>query len=164
MSESGKQSVKRLSNLTIQSTLFIPDNTGLYQNQTLTHRDMEYHLSEGRALALKDLTNGSCIRTQLGQSLIVMGIADFLNPKALSSSRYINDRFIVDSRHPGIQWDHPCAAGTPQSPTPLVSAPRGSQGRDGDWSCATDHADGWGWVRRLPLLHPQDQTIPVPLL
>lgn len=51
--------------------------------QTLTHRDMEYHLSEGRALALKDLTNGSRIRTRLGQSLIVMRIADFLNPKAL---------------------------------------------------------------------------------
>ncbi|KAK6314887.1 hypothetical protein J4Q44_G00144160 [Coregonus suidteri] len=97
MSESGKQFMKRLSNLTILSTLFVPDNTGLYQNQTLTHRDMEYHLSEGRALALKDLTNGSRIRTRLGQSLIVLGIADFLNPKALSSSRYINDRFIVDS-------------------------------------------------------------------
>ncbi|XP_052316183.1 stabilin-2 isoform X1 [Oncorhynchus keta] len=97
MSVSGKQFMKRLSNLTIQSTLFVPDNTGLYQNQTLTHRDMEYHLSEGRALALKDLTNGSHIRTRLGQSLAVLGIVDFLNPKALSSSRYINDRFIVDS-------------------------------------------------------------------
>uniref|UniRef100_A0A8C8EX57 Stabilin 2 n=1 Tax=Oncorhynchus tshawytscha TaxID=74940 RepID=A0A8C8EX57_ONCTS len=95
MSVSGKQFMKRLSNLTIQSTLFVPDNTGLYQNQTLTHRDMEYHLSEGRALALKDLTNGSRIRTRLGQSLVVLGIVDFLNPK--SSSRYINDRFIVDS-------------------------------------------------------------------
>uniref|UniRef100_A0A673XJC1 Stabilin 2 n=1 Tax=Salmo trutta TaxID=8032 RepID=A0A673XJC1_SALTR len=95
MSVSGKQFMKRLSNLTIQSTLFVPDNTGLYQNQTLTHRDMEYHLSEGRALALKDLTNGSRIRTRLGQSLLVLGIVDFLNPK--SSSRFINDRFIVDS-------------------------------------------------------------------
>ncbi|XP_019899888.1 stabilin-2 isoform X3 [Esox lucius] len=97
ISESGKQYISHLSNLTIQSTLFVPDNTGLYQNQTLTHRDIEYHLAVGRALALKDLTNGSRIRTRLGQSLTVLGIADFLNPKSLSSSRYINDRFIIDS-------------------------------------------------------------------
>uniref|UniRef100_A0A3P8ZT82 Stabilin 2 n=1 Tax=Esox lucius TaxID=8010 RepID=A0A3P8ZT82_ESOLU len=84
ISESGKQYISHLSNLTIQSTLFVPDNTGLYQNQTLTHRDIEYHLAVGRALALKDLTNGSRIRTRLGQSLT-------------SSSRYINDRFIIDS-------------------------------------------------------------------
>ena len=49
----------------------------------MTHRDIEYHLSEGRALALKDLTNGSHIHTHLGHSLTVLGIADFLNPTIL---------------------------------------------------------------------------------
>uniref|UniRef100_A0A667ZAU7 Stabilin 2 n=1 Tax=Myripristis murdjan TaxID=586833 RepID=A0A667ZAU7_9TELE len=94
-SASGKEFVKRLSNLTVQSTLFVPDNTGLSENQTLTQRDIEYHLSEGQALALSELKNGSRIRTRLG-SLTVLGIADFLNPKTLTS-RYINDRFVTDS-------------------------------------------------------------------
>ncbi|KAM6984714.1 stabilin-2 [Aplochiton taeniatus] len=95
-SETGRHFANRLSNLTLQATLFVPDNSGLSQNQTLTHRDIEYHLSEGRALALQDLKNGSQIRTRLGP-LTVLGLADFLNPKALSSSRYINDRFVTES-------------------------------------------------------------------
>ncbi|KAM4614943.1 LOW QUALITY PROTEIN: stabilin-2 [Polymixia lowei] len=95
ISVSGKEFMRRLSNLTVQSTLFVPDNTGLSQNQTLTQRDIEYHLSEGQALALSELKNGSRIRTRLG-SLTVLGIADFLNPNALSS-RCINDRFVIDS-------------------------------------------------------------------
>lgn len=33
VSESGKQFLKRLSNLTVQSTLFVPDNSGLPDNQ-----------------------------------------------------------------------------------------------------------------------------------
>lgn len=33
VSEPGKQFVKRLSNLTVQSTLFVPDNSGLPDNQ-----------------------------------------------------------------------------------------------------------------------------------
>ncbi|KAJ8006691.1 hypothetical protein DPEC_G00109850 [Dallia pectoralis] len=96
-SGSGKQFINHLSNLTIQSTLFVPDNSGLYPNQTLTDHDIEYHLVVGRSLALKDLTNGSRIRTRLGPSITVLGIADFLNPKSLSTSRYINDRFVIDS-------------------------------------------------------------------
>ncbi|XP_056132482.1 stabilin-2 isoform X2 [Lampris incognitus] len=95
VSVSGKEFVKRLSNLTVQSTLFVPDNIGLPENQTLSQRDIEYHLSEGQALALRDLKNGSRIRTRQG-SLTVFGIVDFLNPTTLSSC-YINDRFVTDS-------------------------------------------------------------------
>ncbi|XP_076025570.1 LOW QUALITY PROTEIN: stabilin-2 [Genypterus blacodes] len=94
-SEPGKEFVRRLTNLTVRSTLFVPDNTGLSENQTLTQRDLEYHLSEGQALALSSLKNGSRIRTRQG-SLTVLGVADLLNPTALSSC-YINDRFVVDS-------------------------------------------------------------------
>ncbi|XP_054481008.1 stabilin-2 [Anoplopoma fimbria] len=89
-SESGKQFVKRLSNLTVQSTLFVPDNNGLPDNQTLTQRDVEFHLSEGQALPLSHLKNGSRIRTRVG-SLTVSGVASAL------SSRFINDRFVTDS-------------------------------------------------------------------
>ncbi|XP_062239185.1 stabilin-2 isoform X1 [Platichthys flesus] len=92
---SGKQFVKRLSNLTVQSTLFVPDNTGLPDNQTLSQWDIEYHLSEGRALPLSELKNGSRIRTRAG-SLTVLGVSDLLDASALAS-RYINDRFVTDS-------------------------------------------------------------------
>ncbi|XP_075967354.1 LOW QUALITY PROTEIN: stabilin-2 [Anarhichas minor] len=94
-SVSGKQFVKRLSNLTVQSTLFVPDDNGLPDNQTLSQQDVEFHLSEGRALPLSQLKNGSRIRTRVG-SLTVFGVADLLSPSALSS-RFINDRFVTDS-------------------------------------------------------------------
>lgn len=95
LSDSGRQFVKRLSNLTVQSTLFVPDNSGLPDNQTLSHRDLEFHLSEGQALPVGQLKNGSRIRTRVG-SLTVLGVADLLDPSALSS-RYVNDRFITSS-------------------------------------------------------------------
>ncbi|KAM9705237.1 stabilin-2-like [Menidia menidia] len=95
VSESGRQFVKRLSNLAVQSTLFVPDNSGLPGNQTLTQRDMESHLSEGVALPLSQMKNGSRIRTRAG-SLTVLGVADLLNPSALTSC-YINERFVIDS-------------------------------------------------------------------
>lgn len=95
VSESGKQFVKRLSDVMVQSTLFVPDNNGLPANQTLSQRAIEFHLSEGQALLLSQLKNGSRIRTRVG-SLTVLGVADLLNPSALSS-RYINDRFITES-------------------------------------------------------------------
>uniref|UniRef100_A0A8C9SM31 Stabilin 2 n=1 Tax=Scleropages formosus TaxID=113540 RepID=A0A8C9SM31_SCLFO len=93
-SELGKEFVKRLSNLSIQSTLFVPDNNGLYENQTLSTRDIEYHLSDGGAVCFQDMTNGTRIRTRLGHSLRVLGIANFTNPS--TPMRYINDRFIVE--------------------------------------------------------------------
>ncbi|KAM9334912.1 stabilin-2 [Symphorus nematophorus] len=95
VSESGKLFVRRLSNLTVQSTLFVPNNDGLPDNQTLSQRDIEFHLSEGQALPLDQLKNGSRIRTRVG-SLSVLGVADLLNPTAMSS-RYINDRFVTAS-------------------------------------------------------------------
>nr|XP_046235043.1 stabilin-2 isoform X1 [Scatophagus argus] len=95
VSESGKHFLKHLSNLTVQSTLFVPNNNGLPDNQTLSQRDIEFHLSEGQALPVSQLKNGSRIRTRVG-SLTVLGVPDLLNPSALSSC-YINNRFVTDS-------------------------------------------------------------------
>ncbi|GAA6235731.1 stabilin-2-like [Lates japonicus] len=94
-SESGRRFLKCLSNLTVQSTLFVPDNDGLPDNQTLSQRDIEFHLSEGQTLPLSQLKNGSRIRTRVG-TLTVLGVADLLDPSALSS-RYVNDRFVTSS-------------------------------------------------------------------
>ncbi|XP_029351188.1 stabilin-2 isoform X1 [Echeneis naucrates] len=92
-SESGRNFVKRLGDMTIQSTLFVPDNAGLPGNQTLSLRDIEFHLSEGESLPLSRLRNGSRIRTRVG-SLTVVGVSDLLNPSALVSC-YINNRFLT---------------------------------------------------------------------
>ncbi|XP_059181662.1 stabilin-2 [Centropristis striata] len=94
-SPAGKHFLSRLTNLTLQSTLFVPDNSGLPGNQTLSQRDVEFHLAEGGALPLSQLKNGSRIRTRVG-SLSVVGVSDLLDPSALSS-RFINDRFVTDS-------------------------------------------------------------------
>uniref|UniRef100_A0A8C5FQV0 Stabilin 2 n=1 Tax=Gadus morhua TaxID=8049 RepID=A0A8C5FQV0_GADMO len=94
-SRSGKEFVSRLSDLSTKNTLFVPDNSGLLENQTLTERDMEHHLSEGEALALSQMKNGSRLRTRQG-SLTIQGLVDFMNPDTLSSC-YVNERFIIDS-------------------------------------------------------------------
>ncbi|KAM4711664.1 stabilin-2 [Anableps anableps] len=98
VSESGKRFVKRLSDLEVQSTLFVPENSGLPENRTLSQRDVEFHLSEGRALPLSQLRNNSQIRTRVG-TLTVLGVANLLNPSALASC-YINDRFVTDADLP----------------------------------------------------------------
>ncbi|CAL8324172.1 unnamed protein product [Lota lota] len=94
-SQSGKEFVLRLSDLNTTATLFVPANSGLPDNQMLTGRDMEQHLSEGEALALSQMKNGSRMRTRQG-SLTIQGVVDFLNPDALASC-YVNDLFIIDS-------------------------------------------------------------------
>ncbi|XP_023808149.1 stabilin-2 isoform X2 [Oryzias latipes] len=94
-SKSGRQFVKRLGDPAVQSTLFVPDNSGLPSNQTLSQRDIEFHLSEGQALPISQLKNGTRIRTRVG-GLTVLGVADLLDPSSLAS-RYVNEHFIIDS-------------------------------------------------------------------
>ncbi|XP_056311873.1 stabilin-2-like [Danio aesculapii] len=96
-SASGKAFVNRLRNITIQSTLFVPDNDGLYSNQTLSGRDIEHHLLDGRALILQALINVTHVRTRLGSSLTITGVPDLQNPQKMTSSGYINDRYVIDS-------------------------------------------------------------------
>ncbi|XP_036005270.1 stabilin-2 [Fundulus heteroclitus] len=98
VSESGQKFLKRLSNPEVQSTLFVPENGGLLENLTLSQRDIEFHLSEGKALPLSQLRNNSRIRTRVG-SLTVLGVANLLNPSDLASC-YINDRFVTISDVP----------------------------------------------------------------
>lgn len=87
----------------VRSTLFVPDNSGLAENkvgltewgssdhsscvltclspQTLSQRDIEFHLSEGLLLPLSQLKNGSRIKTRVG-SLTVLGVTDLFDPTA----------------------------------------------------------------------------------
>ncbi|XP_077355725.1 stabilin-2 [Festucalex cinctus] len=92
-SSAGRKFVQRLQDPDARSTLFAPENDGLMENQTLSQRDLESHLSEGHALMLRQLTNGTRLKTRAG-TLTVLGLADFLDPSAPSSC-YVNERFVV---------------------------------------------------------------------
>lgn len=93
VSSSGKRFVKSLSNFTMPSTLFVPDNSGLADNQTLTQQDIEFHLLEGSVVSLDQLPNGTRIRNG---AMTVLGIRDLENPSSLSS-QYVNDHFVITS-------------------------------------------------------------------
>ncbi|XP_062863681.1 stabilin-2 [Trichomycterus rosablanca] len=95
-SAKGEEFLKRLSNITNQATMFVPDNNGLYENETLSYRDLEHHMLDGRALVLQDLINVSHIRSYLGQTLIVKGVPSLQSPQTLISSGYVNDRYIIE--------------------------------------------------------------------
>ncbi|MBN3320010.1 STAB2 protein, partial [Atractosteus spatula] len=95
-SHHGKDFLNHLSNLTVHSTLFVPDNSALLDNETLSGRDIENHLSPGRTLNFQDLTNGSRVLTRLGHSLLISGFADLSNASVRTASRYVDGRFIVD--------------------------------------------------------------------
>ncbi|XP_076861229.1 stabilin-2-like isoform X2 [Brachyhypopomus gauderio] len=96
-SVSGQEFVRRLSNITTQSTLFVPNNDGLYENETLSYRDLEHHLLDGRALELQALINVSHVQTHLGHTLNVKGVPSLQSPQTLASSGYVNDRYIIES-------------------------------------------------------------------
>ncbi|XP_015254887.1 PREDICTED: stabilin-2 [Cyprinodon variegatus] len=93
--ESRHRIVSTLTDPRAQSTLFVPDNSGLPLNMTLSMRDIEFHLYEGQALPLSQLRNNSRIRTRVG-SLTVLSQANVLNSSLLASC-YINNRFVIDS-------------------------------------------------------------------
>ncbi|TSK13306.1 Stabilin-2 [Bagarius yarrelli] len=93
----GQEFIRRLSNITTKSTLFVPDNNGLYENQTLSFRDLEHHLLDGRALVLQDLINISHVKSHLGNTLNVKPVPSLQNPQTETSSGYVNDRYIIES-------------------------------------------------------------------
>uniref|UniRef100_W5NCW4 Stabilin 2 n=1 Tax=Lepisosteus oculatus TaxID=7918 RepID=W5NCW4_LEPOC len=95
-SHHGKDFLNHLRNLTVHSTLFVPDNSALLDNETLSGRDIENHLSPGRTLNFQDLTNGSRVLTRLGHSLLISGFGDLSNGSVGTASRYVDGRFIVD--------------------------------------------------------------------
>ncbi|XP_056311859.1 stabilin-2-like [Danio aesculapii] len=68
-----------------------------HHQMTLSGRDIEHHLLDGRALILQALINVTHVRTRLGSSLTITGVPDLQNPQKMTSSGYINDRYVIDS-------------------------------------------------------------------
>ncbi|XP_053114317.1 stabilin-2 isoform X2 [Hemicordylus capensis] len=100
-SVNGQEFVKYLTDLSIHATLFVPNNDGLKENQTLSGRDIEYHLSNMGALYYEDLTNGSTLQTRIGKRLLITHSED--QKYQASSAKRIKTKYV--DRRAILEWD-----------------------------------------------------------
>uniref|UniRef100_A0A8C3TSH7 Stabilin 2 n=1 Tax=Catharus ustulatus TaxID=91951 RepID=A0A8C3TSH7_CATUS len=70
-SRKGREFLQYLTDLSVHATLFAPNDSGLRENETLSGRDIEYHLSNANIMFYEDLTNGTTLLTRLGKKLLI---------------------------------------------------------------------------------------------
>ncbi|XP_005865310.1 PREDICTED: stabilin-2 [Myotis brandtii] len=90
----GRAFLNRLTDLAIRGTLFVPQNSGLGENETLSGRDIEHHFANVSMLFYNDLVNGTILRTRLGSQLLITSSQDQRQPE----TRFVDGRAI-------LQWD-----------------------------------------------------------
>ncbi|XP_045021332.1 stabilin-2 isoform X2 [Bubalus bubalis] len=90
----GQAFLKHLTDLSIRSTLFVPQNSGLGENETLSGRDIEHHLSNINIFFYNDLVNGTIVHTRLGSQLLITSSQD----QRQLETRFVDGRAI-------LQWD-----------------------------------------------------------
>uniref|UniRef100_A0A1A7YJ26 Stabilin 1-like n=1 Tax=Iconisemion striatum TaxID=60296 RepID=A0A1A7YJ26_9TELE len=96
-SSEGKQLVEVLSHRKSDVTLFVPHNAGFTPNQTLSGRDLEYHISANHSRRpFKDLRNQEVIASRLGLNLTVT--------HCNKSCNQVNQRLV-------LEWDIPAVNG-----------------------------------------------------
>uniref|UniRef100_A0A8C0FEV3 Stabilin 2 n=1 Tax=Bubo bubo TaxID=30461 RepID=A0A8C0FEV3_BUBBB len=92
-SRKGREFLRYLTDLSVRATLFAPNDSGLSENETLSGRDIEYHLSNASIMFYEDLTNGTTLLTRLGEKLLIT------NPKGQEHHgeiRYVDGSAIVE--------------------------------------------------------------------
>uniref|UniRef100_A0A663LQ53 Stabilin 2 n=1 Tax=Athene cunicularia TaxID=194338 RepID=A0A663LQ53_ATHCN len=92
-SRKGREFLRYLTDLSVHATLFAPNDNGLSENETLSGRDIEYHLSNASIMFYEDLTNGTTLLTRLGEKLLIT------NPKGQEHHgeiRYVDGSAIVE--------------------------------------------------------------------
>ncbi|KAK2504706.1 hypothetical protein MC885_011747 [Smutsia gigantea] len=75
----GQAFLKHLTDLSIRSTLFAPQNGGLGENEAsrkLPGRDIEHHLANVSIFFYNDLVNGTILQTRLGGQLLITSSQD----------------------------------------------------------------------------------------
>ncbi|XP_019370885.1 PREDICTED: stabilin-2 isoform X2 [Gavialis gangeticus] len=97
-SRKGKEFLKYLSDLSIQATLFAPNNDGLRENETLSGRDIEYHLSNASTVFYEDLANGTTLQTRIGKKLLITRSLsqDFQLPTIKQETSFVDGRAITE--------------------------------------------------------------------
>ncbi|XP_040843938.1 stabilin-2 [Ochotona curzoniae] len=90
----GQEFLKHLTDLSFRGTLFVPENSGLGENETLSGRDIEHHLTNVNIFFYDDLVSGTILQTRLGSQLLITSSQD--QPQL--ETRFVDGRAIV-------QWD-----------------------------------------------------------
>nr|KAF6453946.1 stabilin 2 [Molossus molossus] len=114
----GQAFLKHLTDLSIRGTLFVPQNSGLAGNETLSGRDIEHHFANVSILFYNDLVNGTTLRTRLGSQLLITSSQD----QSQLETRFVDGRAI-------LQWDIFASNGiihVISRPLKAPSAPRAS--------------------------------------
>uniref|UniRef100_A0A674K483 Stabilin 2 n=1 Tax=Terrapene triunguis TaxID=2587831 RepID=A0A674K483_9SAUR len=98
-STKGREFLKYLTNLSTRATLFAPNNNGLRENETLSGRDIEYHLSNASTLFYEDLTNGTTLQTRIGKRLLITySRSQGYQIPTTKKTRYVDGKSI-------LEWD-----------------------------------------------------------
>ncbi|RMC03028.1 hypothetical protein DUI87_20221 [Hirundo rustica rustica] len=98
-SRKGREFLRYLTDPSVHATLFAPNDSGLKENETLSGRDIEYHLSNANIMFYEDLTNGTILLNRLGKKLLITntGSQKHLVPTADQSEiRYVDRSAIVE--------------------------------------------------------------------
>uniref|UniRef100_A0A8B9P306 Stabilin 2 n=1 Tax=Apteryx owenii TaxID=8824 RepID=A0A8B9P306_APTOW len=92
-SRKGRDFLQYLTDLSVRATLFAPNDSGLTENETLSGRDIEYHLSNASLMFYEDLTNGTTLLTRLGEKLL---ITDSRGHEYQNEIRFVDGSAIVE--------------------------------------------------------------------
>ncbi|KAL7982331.1 hypothetical protein Chor_009929 [Crotalus horridus] len=95
-SRKGQEFMKYLTNLSIKATLFVPNNDGLRKNETLTGRDIEYHLTKNTTY-YEDLVNGTTLQSRIGENLLITHQEENQEQISLTkkmTTKYVNGKAI----------------------------------------------------------------------
>ncbi|XP_064235981.1 stabilin-2 isoform X2 [Aotus nancymaae] len=119
----GRTFLQQLTDLSIRSTLFVPQNSGLAENEALSGRDIEHHLANVSMFFYNDLVNGTTLQTRLGSKLLITAGQD---PSQQTEARFVDGRAI-------LQWDifasngiiHVISRPLKAPPAPVTSAHTG---------------------------------------
>nr|XP_014344303.1 PREDICTED: stabilin-1 [Latimeria chalumnae] len=94
----GSEYLDLLSNDTTFETLFVPANSGFGENETVSWRDIEHHISMNDSLLFYlNLTDGTVIPSRLGYQLSIAESAS-VNRTVPPGSKLVNDKLI-------LKWD-----------------------------------------------------------
>ncbi|KPP67495.1 stabilin-1-like [Scleropages formosus] len=117
-SAKGKDLMAILSTPSTSVTLFVPQNSGFYPNETWSGRDMEYHISTNNNIHFyNSLEHNSIIPSRLGYNLSVMVSS---SPSVSNPSKLVNKRLIVDWDIPAINGIIHVIEGPLKAPPPPV--------------------------------------------
>uniref|UniRef100_A0A8B9FR14 Stabilin 2 n=1 Tax=Amazona collaria TaxID=241587 RepID=A0A8B9FR14_9PSIT len=92
-SRKGREFLRYLTDLSVHATLFAPNDNGLRENETLSGRDIEYHLSNTSIMFYEDLTNGTTLLTRLGEKLLITNTRGHEHQNEI---RYVDRSTIVE--------------------------------------------------------------------